>query len=131
MQQDPQPIGEELNELAEAVIGAAIAVHRELGPGFHETTYHRAMLIELELRSVAVQSEVPVALRYKNRPIGNGRIDLLVAGRLVVELKAAQANPKKYRRQTLSYLKATQLRLGLVINFEAELLKDGICRVAN
>tara|TARA_R110002111_G_scaffold42180_4_gene77799 strand:+ start:1030 stop:1482 length:453 start_codon:yes stop_codon:yes gene_type:complete len=123
------PIPDALNTLAEAVIGAAIEVHRELGAGFHETTYQRALMIELELRGVSFASEVPVTLVYKDKPIGDGRIDLLLDNSLVVELKAAPANPEKYRRQVLSYLKATGLRLGLIINFEVELLKDGISRV--
>lgn len=126
-----QPIDEVLNELAERVIGAAIEVHRALGAGFQESTYHRALLIELAEQGMAVTSEVPVSLRYKGKTIGEGRIDLLVEGRLVVELKAAAANPKKYRRQVVTYLKAGGYRLGLVINFESELLKDGIARVAN
>lgn len=126
-----QPIDDALNDLAEVVIGAAIEVHRELGPEFAERTYHRALRIELESQGVRVESEVPVSLQYKGQSIGDGRIDLLVAGQLVVELKAAEANSKKYRRQVVAYLKAAGLRLGLVVNFEAELLKDGICRVAN
>lgn len=126
-----EPIDEVLDELAERVIGAAIEVHRALGAGFQESTYHRALLIELAEQGMAVTSEVPVSLRYKGKTIGEGRIDLLVEGRLVVELKAAAANPKKYRRQVVTYLKAGGYRLGLVINFESELLKDGIARVAN
>lgn len=126
-----EPIDEALNELAERVIGAAIEVHRALGAGFQESTYHRALLIELAEQGMAVASEVPVSLRYKGKTIGEGRIDLLVEGRLVVELKAAAANPKKYRRQVVTYLKAGGYRLGLVINFESELLRDGIARVAN
>ena len=125
------PIDAELNELSDRVIGAAIEVHRALGPGFQELTYQRAMLIELYRREIRVESEVPITLKYKDEQIGNGRIDLLVEGRLVVELKSAEANPKKYRKQVVVYLKATGLRLGLVINFEADLLKEGICRVAN
>jgi len=119
------------NALTEAVIGAAIEVHRQLGPGFQEKTYHRALMIELEERGILFQSEVPVQLEYKSRDIGDGRIDLLVNDQLVLELKAAEDNPKKYRKQVVAYLRASKLRLGLVINFEAELLRDGIARVAN
>lgn len=119
------------SELTEAVIGAAIEVHRQLGAGFQEKTYHRALMIELEERGIVFRSEVPVQLEYKGRDIGEGRIDLLIEEQLVVELKAAEDNPKKYRRQVVAYLRASKLRLGLVINFEAELLRDGIARVAN
>jgi len=131
MEMPMQPISGGLNELSELVIGAAIEVHKELGPGFQEATYQKAMLVELDLRGLRVEEEKSVTLIYKEKPIGTGRIDLLVEETLVVELKSAEANPKKYRKQVVAYLKASGLRLGLVINFEAELLKDGICRVAN
>lgn len=121
----------ELTALSEKVIGAAIEVHRALGPGFQEITYHRALLMEMEEVGLAVETEVPVELRYKGRVIGEGRIDVLVEGELVVELKAAEANPHKYRRQVIAYLKATNKKLGLVINFESERLVDGITRVIN
>ena len=121
----------ELTALSEQVIGAAIEVHRALGPGFQEITYHRALVIELEEVGLAVDTEVPVELRYKGRVIGEGRIDLLVEDKLVVELKAAAANPQKYRRQVIAYLKATDKKLGLIINFEADRLVDGITRVIN
>lgn len=124
-----EPVPAALNELAEKVIGAAIEVHRELGAGFHETTYHRALMVELEISGIPFTSETPVSLVYKGRAIGEGRIDLYIDNQLIVELKAAAANPKQYRKQVLSYLKATGMRLGLVINFEVEMLKDGITRV--
>lgn len=124
-----EPVPPALNELAEKVIGAAIEVHRELGAGFQETTYHRALMIELELLGIPYKSETPVSLEYKGHTIGEGRIDLFIANQLIVELKSAVANPKQYRKQVLSYLKATGMRLGLVINFEVEVLKDGITRV--
>lgn len=128
---DYEAISEKLNQLVEQVIGAAIEVHRELGPGFQEITYRRALEIELRQRGIQFEVEVPVALTYKGDPIGEGRIDVLVEGILVLELKAAQANPKKYSKQTVVYLKATGYRLGLVINFEADRLVDGIARIVN
>ena len=123
------PVPSALNELAEKVIGAAIEVHRELGAGFHETTYHRALMIELEILGIPFTSEMPISLVYKGHAIGEGRIDLFIDNQLIVERKAAVANPKQYRKQVLSYLKATGMRLGLVINFEVEVLKEGITRV--
>jgi len=119
----------QLNELAEVVIGAAIEVHRALGAGFEEATYHRAMQVELKARGIPYRCEAPVELHCRGVTIGQGRIDLLVEEALVVELKSAEANPAKYRRQVLAYLKATGLSLGLVINFNVELLKDGVTRV--
>jgi GxxExxY protein len=124
-----EPASAQLNALAERVIGAAIEVHRALGVGFEEGTYHRALMIELQLLGIPFKSEEPVVLEYKGQTIGNGKIDLLIDDQLVAELKAAPANPKKYSRQALAYLKATGLRLGLIINFEVELLKDGVSRV--
>lgn len=131
MENQYESIPEHLNELSERVIGAAIEVHRTLGPGFQEITYQRALGIELEERGISFQSEVPVTLDYHGKSIGDGRVDMLVANELVIELKAAEDNPKKYRRQVSVYLKATNLRLGLVINFEADRLVDGIARVVN
>lgn len=119
----------QINDLTEAVIGAAIEVHRNLGPGFIESTYHRALEIELELRGVSFHSEKPVTLDYKGRPIGEGRLDLLVEGQLVIELKAVDHLASIHQAQVLSYLKATNLQVALLINFNVEVLRDGIKRV--
>ena len=126
-----EAIPADLNALSERVIGAAIEVHRSLGPGFQEITYRRALAIELAELGLSFEVEVPVALVYRGKAIGEGRIDILVEEQLVIELKAAEDNPKKYTRQATVYLKATGLRLGLVINFEAARLVDGIARVVN
>jgi len=125
------PVDPALDALIERVIGAAIEVHRELGPGFQEITYQRALMIEFDLCGISYEAEVPVTLEYKGQPIGEGRIDLLIDKRLVLELKAAEANPRRFSRQVASYLKATRLSIGLVINFYADVLKDGIARVIN
>lgn len=129
--QDFESIPDELTALSERVIGAAIEVHRRLGAGFQEITYQRALSIELEAIGLAFETEVPVSLVYRGSTIGEGRIDMVVEKQLVLELKAAEANPKKYTRQLTVYLKATGYRLGLVINFELDRLVDGIARVAN
>lgn len=126
-----EPIPDHLNDLVERVISAAIEVHRELGPGFQEITYRRALEIELRRRGIRFRVEVPVSLEYKGEKVGEGRMDLLVEEMLVLELKAAEANPKKYSRQASVYLKATGHRLSLIINFEVERLVDGIARIAN
>ena len=131
MSQGEESISDELTALSERVIGAAIEVHRRLGPGFQEITYRRALAIELDALGVAYAVEVPVALEYRGNAIGEGRIDMLIENKMVLELKAAEANPKKYKRQVTVYLKATGLRLGLVINFELDRLVDGVARVAN
>ena len=126
-----EPIPQALNGLAEKVIGAAIEVHRALGPGFQEITYRRALEIELRRREIRYDVEVPVMLLYKGEGIGQGRIDLLIENQLVLELQAAEANPKKYNKQAALYLSATDHRLALIINFEAGRLVDGIARVVN
>ncbi|MEM6393370.1 MAG: GxxExxY protein [Planctomycetota bacterium] len=120
----------DLTVLTEKVIGAAIEVHRKLGAGFQEITYHRAMMIELEHRGIGFEAEYPVRLKYRGQDIGEGRVDLLVEHALVVELKSAEANPEKYKRQVVSYLKATGLKIGLLLNFNVQLMKDGVARVS-
>ena len=123
-------IDSSLNQLTEAVIGAAITVHQEFGAGFAEITYHRALCIELDHLGIQYQCEVPVELRYRDKSIGKGRIDFVIENQLVVELKAAEANPNQYKKQVVKYLKVTGLQLGLVINFETGRLVDGVARVA-
>lgn len=120
---------EQINDLTETVIGAAIEVHRNLGPGFIESTYHRALEIELEIRDLVYESEKPVALEYKGRPIGEGRLDLLIDKKVVIELKAVDKIAPIHQAQVISYLKATKLQVGLLINFNTEVLRDGIKRV--
>ncbi|MEM9882670.1 MAG: GxxExxY protein [Planctomycetota bacterium] len=122
-------MNDKTNDLIERVIGAAIEAHRHFGPGFLESTYHSALLIELKLQGVSYRSEVAVDLDYKGHKIGQGRIDLLVEDHLVIELKSTDAGPNPYKRQVLAYLKATSLPIGLVINFGSPTLKDGIGRV--
>ena len=119
----------QINELTDAIIGAAIEVHRLLGPGFLESTYHRALEVELKLRGVAFESESLIQLNYKGRSIGEGRIDLLLGGSVVVELKAVDKLAPIHQAQVISYLKATGHSVGLLINFNTEVLKDGIKRV--
>ena len=121
----------EIESWVEQVIGAAIEVRRHFGAGFQELTYQRALAVELKLRGLPFEREVPVQLRYKQEVVGEGRIDLLIGQRLVVELKACEGKPERFRRQVVSYLKAMDLPLGLVINFNCELLKDGLARVSN
>jgi len=120
---------EELDRLAHEVIGAAIEVHRILGPGFLESVYEEALIVELGLRMVTVQRQVPIPLVYKGVAIGQGRIDLLVTGKLIIEIKTVETLAPIHKAQAISYLKATGLQLALLINFNAAVLKDGIKRV--
>jgi GxxExxY protein len=121
----------EVEDLAEKVIGAAIEVHRELGPGLSELNYLKALCQELKLRQIPHRYEVPISLTYKGAPIGDGRIDLLVGEKLIIELKAVETLSPVHRAQALTYLRVTHLQLALVINFNVAILKDGIKRVIN
>jgi GxxExxY protein len=124
-----EPIPQQDEEIAKAVIGAAIEVHRELGPGFLESIYRKALAYELSLRGLAVEQEKEIAVPYKDIQIPGQRLDLLVGGRLIVELKCVDEFAPIHEAQLLSYLKATRLRLGLLLNFKTQVLKDGIKRM--
>ena len=120
---------EELDRLAHAVIGAAIEVHRRMGPGLDEESYESAMAIEFRLRSIPFARQVPIDITYKGEKVGTRRMDFIVGGRLLVELKAIEALAKVHYAQVRTYLKLTGLTLGLLINFNTAVLKDGIKRV--
>ncbi len=119
------------SELTGRVIGAAISVHRELGPGFLESVYESALCVELECLAIPYTRQVVVELGYRGRPVGEGRIDLLVDGFLVVELKAVETILPIHEAQVLSYLKATGHPVGLLINFNVVALRRGVRRVVN
>ena len=97
------------DDIAHRVIGAAIEVHKTLGPGFLEATYEKALAIELELRGLDVKRQYPVQLTYKGHSVGEGRLDLLVEDCLIVELKTVESLQPIHMAQIMSYLKATQL----------------------
>ena len=117
--------------LSHTVIGAAIEVHRALGPGFSESVYEEAMVIELAARGIPFVRQHVVRVEHRGRRVGEGRIDLIVADELIVELKAIEAIARVHPAQVLSYLKATTLRRGLLINFNTSVLKDGVRRIVN
>lgn len=123
---EPAP---ELDGLAKTVVDAAFEVHRTLGPGFLESVYEEAMAIELEARGIPLERQKPISVTYKDRPVGEGRLDLLVASQLLVELKAVETLVPIHKTQVISYLKATRLQLGLLINFNVPVLRSGIQRV--
>ncbi len=125
-----QQLPDDLNQLATSVVTAAIAVHRELGPGFLESIYSQALRLELDARRVAFECEKPLLVMYRGVAIPGQRLDFLVEDRLIVEVKAVAAIEPIHVAQVLSYLKTTRLRLGLLINFHERLLSHGIRRVA-
>lgn len=104
-------------ELTERIIGAAIAVHRHLGPGFLESIYEEALCVELEASGIKHERQKSIALTYRGRPIGEHRLDLLVCGRVVVELKAICALEKAHFAVVRSYMKAVNSDVGLLMNF--------------
>ncbi len=121
----------ELEALAHEVIGAAIEVHRVLGPGLKEEVYRNALCIELDARGIPYERSKEFKVEYRGRFVGKGRIDLLVRGILVLELKAVIMLVEAHRGQALYYLRACNLKLGLLMNFHAAVMKDGIKRVVN
>ncbi len=118
------------DELTEAIIGAAIEVHRILGPGLLESIYKEALCHELQLRGVRAQRQVEVEVSYKDTIIKGQQLDILVEQQVVVELKAVSKLPEVATAQTLSYLKATGLKRALLINFGEQRLIDGVKRIS-
>lgn len=124
-------MNEAINQLTEQVIGAAIEVHRELGPGLLESAYQRALEHGLTLRDIRFSAQRACPITYKGMLIEDAyRVDLLVGDRLVVEIKAVDAIADVHEAQLLTYLKFTRCPIGLLINFRVKLLKNGIRRLA-
>jgi GxxExxY protein len=122
----------EQNKLSGIVVGSAIEVHRHLGPGLLESAYESCLSHELELRGLNVKRQVYVPLNYKGKKLDAGyRLDLLIENLVVVEIKAVSYIEKIHKAQLLTYLKLTGLILGLILNFNVPILKNGICRMIN
>lgn len=119
-----------LNQVTDQVIGCAIEVHRTLGPGLLESVYEKALCFELQQRGLNFASQVAVPILYKGQNLGDHRLDLLVENQIIVELKAVDRLDPVFHAQVLSYLKLTGKQLGLLINFNVPVLKDGIKRFA-
>jgi len=125
-------VPQDIEALAAATVNAALTVHRALGPGLLESAYHECLAIELSLAGLTCEREKVLPLSYRGRSIENAyRIDLIVNDRLLVELKAIEAVQPVHRVQVTTYLKLLRLPLGLLINFNVPLIKDGITRVLN
>ncbi|MEJ2310559.1 MAG: GxxExxY protein [Gammaproteobacteria bacterium] len=120
------------NDLARTIIGAAIEVHRTLGPGMLESTYQECLARELDLSGITYSRELPVSLDYKGMEIEQAyRLDFLVNDLVVVELKSVQSVEPVHKAQLLTYLKWSKKRLGLLLNFNVPVLRSGIHRVVN
>jgi GxxExxY protein len=120
---------ERQEELVTLFIDVAIEVHRELGPGYDEVLYANALEVELKNRGVPYEREKAVDVFYKDNLVGEKRLDFFLGGEVVVELKAVESLNKKHLSQVISYLKAVDKPLGILVNFHESLLKDGLRRV--
>jgi GxxExxY protein len=120
------------NDIGTIVVSSAIAVHKELGPGLLETVYEIALAYELQNQGLIVERQVPVAIQYRGIRFEEGfRADMIVAGKVILELKSVEAISNTHKKQLLTYLKLTNRKLGYVLNFSAPVMKDGITRIAN
>ena len=122
----------EENIISEKIIGCAIEVHRILGPGLLESVYEECLCKELELNNISFKRQDKLPLKYKGMNVDCGyRIDLIVENKVIVELKSVEKILPVHEAQLLTYLKLTSLRLGLLINFNEPILKQGLKRIAN
>jgi len=117
-----------LDLLSRRIIGCAIEVHRHLGPGLLENSYEAALCLELGDNNIAYQRQLTYPLIYKGRSIGEYRIDVIVEDLIIIEVKSVERFDPVFQAQVLSYLRATGKKLGLLINFNTQLLKQGIRR---
>jgi len=123
---------ENLDRITDSIIGAAIEVHRALGPGLLESAYEACLAFELAQHGLVVEQQKPLPVVYREVKLDCGyRLDLLVAGRVIVEIKAVNRLAPIHQAQLLSYLKLSGCKVGLLINFNVEVVKDGIRRVVN
>ncbi len=130
---EPQRLGgseiSDLNEITSRVIGAAIDVHRSLGPGLLESIYERALAIEFDERDIRYRQQPRIPALYKGRMLGTYRVDFIVEQAVLVEIKSVVALTPVFDAQLISYLRLTKKRLGLLINFHEAVLKGGIRRL--
>jgi GxxExxY protein len=123
----------ELNQLSSQIIKAAINVHKELGPGLLESVYQSCMVIELNDMNIKIESQVPLPVFYRGQKVSEEgfRLDLLVDDLIIVELKSVEQVQPVHKKQLLTYLRLAKKPLGLLINFNEPMLKEGITRIIN
>ena len=120
----------EFDELSNRVIGCALEVHRNLGPGLLESAYRACLAHELALARISFQAETPIAIKYKDVSLDCGlRLDILVENRLIIELKAVDKLLAVHQAQLLTYMKVTNVRVGILINFNVRVLREGLRRL--
>jgi GxxExxY protein len=123
-------LSDEEEQIGKVVVDSAFAVHSELGPGLLEKIYETCLEHELKSRGLAVERQVKVGIRYKDLELDDGmRLDLLIEGKVICELKAVSADNDLFKAQLLTYMKLTDKRLGYLINFNVPRIKDGISRL--
>lgn len=122
----------EENEIGRIVVDRAICIHRELGPGLLESVYERVLAHELREQGLAVRRQVPIPIRYRNVLFDEGfRADIIVEGKLLIELKCVERLHSAHRKQILTYLRLSGLKLGFLLNFSEHLMRNGITRTVN
>ena len=120
------------NEISKQVVDAAFKVHTKLGPGLLESVYEAVLAYELRKRGLRVERQKPIPVVYEEVRLDEGfRADLVVEDKVILELKSVEAVARVHKKQVLTYLRLSNLKLGLLINFGEELIKDGISRVVN
>ena len=129
LQRVTTPLPDDLEDLVQRTIGACIAVHTELGPGLLEGIYSRAIAAELKSLDITYELERSIPVSYRGSVIGHHRLDLFVEEQIVLEIKAVDRLLPLHVAQTISYLKVGKARIGLLMNFNAEILKHGLRRI--
>ena len=119
---------EQDDPLTRKIISCAIEVHKRLGPGLLEKLYKEAMVIEMDLNGLKVEKNVKIPVEYKGKPIGDYFIDILVEDTVILELKSVERHDPVFEAQILSYMRLTNKKTGLLINFNSKMVKDGIKR---
>ena len=120
------------NEISDIIIGTCIDIHRELGPGLFESVYEKVLVYELNKKGLKVESQKDIDLVWDGSKMGVGfRADIVVEEKVIVELKAIQTIDPVHKKQLITYLKISGLKLGLLINFNKDFLRDGIIRIVN
>ena len=122
----------DINKLSSEIIGAAIEVHKSLGPGLLESAYEECLTHELGLRDLSVKRQVPVPVVYKRKKLDCGyRLDVVVENAIILELKSCEKIEPIHKAQLLTYLRLSGFNLGLLLNFNVSVMKDGIVRIVN
>jgi GxxExxY protein len=129
--QGHQEVSEQIDRVARSIVDAGLKVHKALGPGLLESAYEHCLAFELGARGIPVRRQVPLPVTYEDQTLDAGyRVDLLVAEAVIVEIKAVDALTRVHQAQILTYLKLSKLRLGLLMNFNVDLFKQGVRRIA-